>query len=69
MFRRARDSREGVAPSAGMGLMADALEVSKATVSRWETGKSAPTDAHKVDIAEYVGVDVRAVFPLIRAAS
>lgn len=52
-----------------MQAMADALEVSKATVSRWETGKAIPTDFHKVDIAEYLDVDVRTLFPLVRRES
>lgn len=69
LARRVRDQREGVEPSKGMALMADALEVSTATVSRWETGKATPTDDHKVEIAEYLDVDVRMLFPLVRRVS
>jgi len=68
-FRRAHDSRTGVSPTDGMRTMAEALGVSVATVSRWETGKMTPRDELKVEIAEYLDVDVRALFPLVRRAS
>lgn len=47
---------------------AEALQVSQATVSRWESGKMAPRDYRKVDIATLLNVDVQALFPLVRAA-
>lgn len=68
-FRRVKDRRDGIPPEKGMQRMAEHLEVTVATVSRWETGKAAPTDDHKVEIAEYLEVDVRSLFPLVRAAS
>lgn len=66
-FRRHHDVREGIPERRGMQAMADDLGVSKATVSKWETGKARPTDTHKVAIAEYLEVDVRALFPLVRS--
>lgn len=68
-FRQVHDRREAIAEGDGMRSMAEYLEVSAATVSRWETGKMAPTDDHKVEIADYLGVDVRSLFPLVRVAS
>jgi transcriptional regulator with XRE-family HTH domain len=68
-FRRARDAHAGIPAGGGMKAMADHLDVSVATVSRWETGRMSPRDEHKVDIAEYLEVDVRAIFPLVRMAS
>ena len=68
-FRRAHDSREGITPTDGMRVMAESLGVSVATVSRWETGKMTPRDELKVEIAEYLDVDVRSLFPLVRRAS
>ena len=68
-FRLAHDVREGIKSSAGIRTMAEYLEVSAATVSRWETGRMSPRDGHKVEIAEYLGVDVRSIFPLVRMAS
>lgn len=69
LFRLARDAQENVPTGTGMRLMAEHLEVSAATVSRWETGRMAPRDDHKVEIADYLEVDVRSLFPLVRAAS
>ena len=68
-FRKVHDASSGIAPTDGMRLMAEELGVSTATVSRWETGAMAPRDSLKVEIAEYLEVDVRAVFPLVRMAS
>ena len=44
--------------------MANALNVTQATVSRWEAGLVSPRDEQKVAIAEYLGVPAFAVFPL-----
>jgi len=44
------------------------MDVSVATVSRWEAGKMAPRDGMKMEIATVLGVDVRMLFPLVRAA-
>ena len=41
--------------------------VSTATVSRWETGRMAPRDENKVEIAAILDADVRMLFPLVRA--
>lgn len=68
LMRKVRDAREGLAPEQGMRQMAAELGVSAATVSRWETGKSCPTDDHKIEIADYLGLPVRTVFPLGRLA-
>ncbi len=68
LHRLAKDRRDTRPETQGMRSMAEALEVSVATVSRWETGKAVPTDTHKVEIAEYLEADVRLLFPLIRTA-
>lgn len=68
IFRRVRDLREGLSDEVGKKAMAAALEVSLATISRWENGRMAPRDDRKVEIAEYLDVDVRALFPLVRAS-
>ena len=44
------------------------LDVSVATISRWEAGKMAPRDNHKLDIAYALNADVRMIFPLVRVA-
>jgi len=53
------------------GLSMDAFAlgvgVSVATVSRWEAGKMAPKDENKIEIAAVLDVDVRTLFPLVRA--
>ncbi len=67
MFRLAKAARDGIDRSRSMQQMADDLEVSKATLSRWETGKCCPTDSHKIAIATYLDVDVRSLFPLVRS--
>lgn len=69
LFRLTKDRRDGRPDGQGMRAMAEYLEVSAATVSRWETGRMSPSDDHKVEIAEYLEVDVRAIFPLVRRAS
>lgn len=69
LFRQAHDKLKDIPETDGMRAMAEYLEVSAATVSRWETGRMSPRDNHKVDIAEYLGVDVRALFPLVRVSA
>jgi DNA-binding XRE family transcriptional regulator len=49
--------------------LADALEVTRATVSRWEAGQFAPSDALKLDIADVFRVPAMAIFPLVRVPS
>jgi len=48
---------------------ADEVGVTVATVSRWEAGKMAPSDDNKVEIAAVLDVDVRTLFPLVRAVT
>lgn len=67
--RRMKDRREGRGEAQGVSEMATHLDVSKATVSRWETGCMSPRDDRKIEIAEYLEVDVRMLFPLTRAAA
>lgn len=50
-----RDLRE--AENVTQAEVAEALEVSQALVSRWESGKSFPTD-HLTGLAEFYGVDL-----------
>lgn len=45
---------------------AEAVGVSVATVSRWESGKLGMTDARKLRIAEVLGTHVQVLFPLAR---
>ena len=47
--------------------LADAVGVSVPSVSRWETGTSAPKDEHKVKVATALSMDVRFLFPLVAA--
>lgn len=46
--------------------LAAALDLTQASINRWETGRSVPTDAHKIAIAQVLDVDVRVLFPLAR---
>ena len=66
LFRVAKDKRDGTPEAEGLRAMAEYLGVAPATVSRWETGKITPRDEMKVEIAEYLEVDPRALFPLVR---
>ena len=45
--------------------LADRLGVRPSTVSRWEAGVFAPSDSNKLRVAGCLGVDVRALFPLV----
>ena len=44
-------------------------DVTAPTACKWESGKTAPKDDHKVRIAEVLDVDVRALFPLVRGTA
>lgn len=66
--RKIKDKRDGLATS-GIDAMADALGVTPETVSRWETGKLVPRDAKKIEIARYLEVDPRMLFPLVEVSS
>lgn len=48
--------------------LARLLDVSQASLCRWETGQNCPTDAHKLRIATALHQDVRQLFPLMRAS-
>lgn len=52
-----------------MQEFADAMGVSQATVSRWEAGKMAPKVDNQIEIAAVLDVDVRMLFPLVRAVT
>lgn len=45
---------------------AEAVHVSVATVSRWESGELGVRDSHKLAIAEVLDKNVRQLFPLER---
>lgn len=62
------DKRKGLGGS-GIDAMAKALEVTPETVSRWETGKLVPRDTRKIEIARYLEVDPRMLFPLVEVSS
>ena len=49
--------------------MAEALETTEATLSRWEAGVVMPSDARKIEIAEYLGVPAVSLFPLVKVPS
>lgn len=49
--------------------LAAIVGVQQATVARWEAGKRAPSDAHKVKLATALHQDVRQLFPLTRSAA
>lgn len=42
--------------------------VQQSTVHRWETGSMEPRRRYKVQLARVLHVDVRVLFPLVRAA-
>lgn len=73
--RHIKDKREGLGDKrkglggSGVVAMAKALDVTPETVSRWESGKLAPRDAKKIEIARYLGVDPRMLFPLVDVLS
>jgi putative transcriptional regulator len=46
--------------------LGDLCGVTRNAVSLWESGDRAPTDVHKIRIAEALHQDVRQLFPLIR---
>jgi transcriptional regulator with XRE-family HTH domain len=46
--------------------LATCVGVSRQAVGTWEAGQSAPTDAHRVRIAEVLHQDVYRLFPLTR---
>lgn len=46
--------------------LAEKLGLSQASIARWETGTSVPTDEHKLLIATELDEDVRSLFPLTR---
>ena len=66
--RQIKDKRDGRNGS-GIISMAKELGVTPETVSRWETGKLVPRDARKIEIARYLEVDPRMLFPLVEVAS
>lgn len=49
--------------------MAEDLEITLATISRWEAGLVMPRDGLKLRIAEYLDVPAIAIFPLTGVAS
>lgn len=49
--------------------LAALVGVKQATVARWEAGKRAPSDRHKVLLATALHQDVRQLFPLTRSAA
>lgn len=59
-----RDERNG----SGIEELARAVGVTPETVSRWETGKLVPRDAKKIQIARYLEVDARLLFPLVEVS-
>ena len=69
LMREVKDKRDGTAPEKGLGLMAEALEVSPQTVSRWETGVLTPRDGKKIEIARYLEVSPEVLFPLVEVTS
>lgn len=52
----------------GQKDLAYLLGVNQGTVSRWESGRVAPRDDHKVQIATVLHIDARMLFPLVRAS-
>lgn len=66
--RKIKDKRDERAGS-GIYAMAKELGVAPETVSRWETGKLVPRDIKKIEIARYLGVDPRMLFPLVDVPS
>lgn len=57
-----------IARKMGQVDLAQALDVTQATVSRWESGLIEPRRAMKVRIASVLGTDVAVLFPLTRGA-
>lgn len=49
--------------------LADRLDVRHASINRWEQGVSGITDDHKVVVAEFFGMDVHTLFPLVRTSA
>lgn len=67
--RKIRDKGDPDLRGSGIEAMAQALDVSPETVSRWETGKVIPRDGMKIEIARYLGIDPRTLFPLMEVPS
>ncbi len=64
-----RDNLDPELKGSGIDAMARALSVTPETVSRWETGKLVPRDDRKIEIARYLGIDPRILFPLMEIPS
>lgn len=47
--------------------LAERVGVEQPTVARWEAGRRAPSDRHKVLVATELHQDVHQLFPLVRA--
>lgn len=58
-----------IARNLSQGDLADALDVTQATVSRWESGLLEPRRAKKAKLAHVLGTDVAILFPLIGAVA
>lgn len=49
--------------------MAEDINSTEATLSRWENGIVMPSDDRKIEIADYLGVPAVTLFPLVRMPS
>lgn len=58
-----------VARELSQGDLAERLQVTQATVSRWESGLLEPRRAMKVKLARELGTDVAVLFPLTVGAA
>lgn len=48
------------------GEMAKRLDTTEATISRWEAGIVMPSDARKIEVADFLGVPAVSLFPLVK---
>jgi DNA-binding XRE family transcriptional regulator len=62
-----RSGADAVMTQADLGSLLDP-PVRQSTVHRWETGAMEPRRRYKVQLARALHLDVRTLFPLLRAA-
>lgn len=57
-------AQQRIAQGMNQDDLAEKLGVQQSTISRWESGTSAPSDYHKRELVRKLGVPARMLFPI-----